>query len=748
MGDQAMQKFEEELCAEVKTELSSVSTSDMILINRNLRSIYVICKDYLSIDGPTQEVREQTQERVTKQYKFFRCNVMRKVNANNAKSKMIGAVFGIVVTILLWSLFIYLLWQIYKFVSGKKVQVNFVSALTTIVVINPVASVITVTMEGLSFQTSNRVSQEVYKQIMELRDILRISCVANFDKNAKDFVDKYERSELFEDMPAKRMNKISEINQFVDNLRNFVYRSENSQLSAATEETILRCYVFLKGGDMDMLDGVLSTESSSQTEEDDRMYFKSSKTVRARAGEILRYFDSGFDASNITSYNDYFLEALNSSIRSLTLFAIKHAKSTDVGFGVQLPTKFCSDATTEALAGADHSVEIGTHFGVVCDRVRKMKRLMLPEYEYLLKFLNPSENPEWTAFVENFDESITTSEDVLTIVELWLNNTEYLYRNLDDQSCQLGTHEVTRKVNEGLLNEKSYSIMIPKLICTPAGSGGSGSGSGSGGSGGSSIGAIGSSKLRGSGGKCLTYKEEFDIKAVYVELGGATWRDNDTLLYARTKTFLKTLDKSALPQNYRTKYKLEIDLVDDVLEKELQFDWTVESVMGVIEARDSEDASSSGVVVQNVEKMFRRLYNAVNDPAVKKLVFDRDKTIENPNLFISFEQFDEKLSNMSVDKYGKFDTMVKKNMDNVKFFNERIEEINDSAEVQVHMSGVYQKYIVCYCVLSLITTCSYCYQYYSGKSVDQGVIDMKETIKMKKKRWQLKRKNNAKASKP
>ena len=511
MGDQAIQKFEDELCAEVKTELSNVSTSDMTLINRNLRSIYVIYKDYLSVDVPTEELRQETQERVTKQYKFFRCNVMRKISANNAKNRMIMSIFGIVLSVLLWSLFLFLLWQIYKFVAGKKVQVNLVSALVTIAVVNPVASVITVTTEAVTFQTSTKVSQEVYKQIMELKDILRISCVSNFDKNARDFVDKYEKSELFEDMPAKRMNKISEINQFVENLRNFVYRSENSQLSAATEETILRCFVFLKGGDMAMLDGVLSTESSVQTEEDDRMYFKASKTVRTRAGEILRYFDSGFDASVITSYNDYFLEALNSSIRSLTLFAIKHAKSTEVGFGVEVPTKFCSDATTEALAGGDHSTEIVAHFGVICDRLRKLKRLMLPEYEYLLKFLNPSEKPEWTAFIEGFDESINSSEDVLTIVELWLNNTEYLYRNLDEQSCHLTTHEVTRKVNAGLLNERSYSIMIPKLVCTPAGSGsggggGSGSGTGTGtggsGSGGSGTGGSGSggSGSGGSGG--------------------------------------------------------------------------------------------------------------------------------------------------------------------------------------------------------------------------------------------------------
>ena len=718
MGDNT--DYEEELCAEIDSDMSGYSKSDMILLTRTLRGIYATCRDYVKIANPSEEEREAAHTRLKQQYQFYQCNVKRKLANNRATSRFIMDIFRIIIILFMTSITMYMIYEIYKAFTGKEVKVTLTYAFITIWIVNPVWSVIKVIVSALNFQSSSKISPERKAEMDKLDGLLKqmVGCVSRFDGTVGQFVSEYENSEINEDLPSKRLKKLGDINQFVDNLRGFVYRSENPQLSANTEEAILRCYAFLKGGNMGLLDGVLSTESSEQTDEDNRMYFKSSKIVRSRAGEILHYYDVSFDASSLASYNDYFLDAINRSVRSLTVFVIKHAKSAEVGFGGDVPVRFCSDATTEALAGSDHTAEIVTHFSLLCDRLRKLKRLMLPEYEYLLKFLNPTEKAEWGALIDSFDETYNSSEDVLNVVELFLNNTEYVYRNLNRQRCELTTHEVTRTVNVGRADERSYSIMIPKFKCT----------------------------TDDESDKCLTYQDEFDIKSVYVALGGASWRDKDTLLYARTSVFLRTLDKTALPAGYRAQYKVECDLIEEVLERELQFEWTVESVISTMEAQERQDPSSDGVLVRNARLLLQRLFDTTNDDAVKKLVFDRNATIDNPKLFITFDQFDEKLSNMTADKYAKFDRMVRRNADHVKFFNDRIDELNNSAESQMYMSGVYFEFVVLYAIISFCVTVDFSYKYYTKQSVDVLLMEKLQKSRLNKKKTGSSEKDGGAAS--
>lgn len=713
---------EGEICKEeVENDLSKYSRSDKILLLRSMRTIYGTFRDFLdeheraASEAAKTEAVDKYKERFRLQYKFYRCTVQKKIQSNNKTASTLKTVFGILLYIIMCIPTAYAMKEIYNIATmnnrnpGYVPRIKLSTALITIFIVNPIMSVVKTIIDMISFNVSQKVS--ISEDLGELKTCMRnawsaISCpnaVAEFLTEAQKYVKIYEEK-FMDDLPSKRMTKLGELNQFVENLRTFVYRSENPQLSDMNQEKILMCYSFMKGGRMRMLDSMLSTETSSVSDEDARMYFKRSSTVRTKAGEILAYYDSGFDSDAVTSYDSYFIEAINTSMRALVLFAIKHAKSSTHGFASQMEVRFCSD-TSDVLAGADHSTDIVTHFSLVCDRIRKLKKLMLPESQYMMTFLNPNALPEWNDLIDNFNSARDSAQDVLMVIELLLNNTEYLYRTPSEETCVLTTQEVRRTVNAGTVNEAVHSIRVPKLECD----------------------------TEDGADVCLTYQEEFDVREVFIKLGTSAWREGDTLLYARTTAFISAFQVTELPSTFRTDYKIECDLIDDVLDNEMQFEWTVDIVMRAFENEDASESVSNETFIANARKYLSRLHATINNPGAKSLIYDKDNTIDNPLLFITFDQFSAKLDMMASDKIGAFQTMVDKNAENVTFFTDRMEELNDSTERKLYMSSEYMRLLVFYGIISFIWVTDYSLNYYKKKSFEELMLERKQRIAMKKK---------------
>jgi len=674
------------LCESLEADMTEYSSADFSMLARTLKACHVTGREYVDEDLEEADAFEKLKQ----QYSFYNCKVKSELDDNHARKRIVRTLFNVGVFVLSCVITVYMLNQIRYAFTMRETNVTVIYALITIILFNPFASLITISFELTKFNASNKVPQSRVTQIETLEKLLKnaVSCRDNFDSNIRSFVINYDKSDIAEDLPVKRMEKLTQINRVVTNLKEFVERSSNASLSTKQREVILKCVKFLRGKHPKMLDAILSSETSKE-ELEERYFFKTSEQVRKRAGAILQYHDDTVDPKTIGEYNTYFVVELEGLLSRLVIDVEKHAKHLELDKLGGSNILFCDDIDTrESLAAADRESEIIAGFESLSMRVRRLRTLRLPEYEHLMKALNPDDNAEWKRLLLQFDKATVGKSDVLTVMELFLNNTVYFfeYPSTRDGVCRLSTKHVRKEING-----TTYEVTLPVMEC----------------------------EQDANTDMCMRARPNFDLRRDVYEKADPDYLKANSLVYARALSLLRSLPSVPLPTEYRKALRIEVDLIFAVLEGQLEaFDWTVDGFISI-----SQEGSSESVFLDNLREILGGVKLAQQERVLRNpLTLDRSKAIQDPRKYIPFDVFDEKLNGMVLADYKKFHTTLVQTQSNVQFFNDRLNELDDSAELQVHQSSIYVKYIYLYWAVSFLILVDFGWKYYTGKTVDVSIM--------------------------
>ena len=692
---------QKDLCTEFDTDMSSYNKLDFMMLTRALKSSYVIGKAHVNGNGGGNTYME-----LRKSYSNYSCRVKSRIDdANNRRlitSKLVYVCF-----------MVFSLWVMYQMgkqlknaFTMKPVSITVVNALIVIILMNPIFSFVTVTIDIMNYSSSSMVPAKNIVDIEKLEQILRsaVDCEENFDANILIFVKAFEESELFVTLDTQRMDKINHIQQFILNHKSFLEKGNNPNIGSNLKELIEDSFGFMFGKDLKMLNDMFESETSVAKEPSRNagMYYKTSKQVRMQTPKILNYLDSNIDPADIESYAKYFLDDLNDNLIRLVGYVTRHSIFLKMGV-------VCENSTVQTYTGENKESAILDAFSELSTRIRRLRVLNLPEYDYLMECLNASNTDEWNRMLLEFDKTLHNKRDVYTIMEIFINNTIHFFTvsSKIDDVCRLIERTVVKRI-EGV----DYSITVPALSCD----------------------------MKPNFAGCVTIHESmanFDIREVYAT-HSPNYLNAESTIYRKTTDLLKSLKSVPLDRGFRKNSKMEVDIVMDVLSNKLEsVEWTVDQIMQVVDERTrilSRDTGIQDTFSENARVLFEELKITIEERKLTgELTYDKRDAIENPTNFVSFDQFNSKLSSMSSNEYMLLHKSIMECTKNVTFFHDRMDEINNSMERKIFMGGSYWNYIVIYYVVSFLLLSEYMWKYYTGKTVDIALLSKLEVRRLNKK---------------
>lgn len=692
---------QKDLCTEFDTDMSSYNKLDFMMLTRALKSSYVIGKAHVNGNGgknPYMELR--------KSYSNYSCRVKSRIDeANNRRLITSKVVYVCFMAFSVWVMYL-MGKQLKNAFTMKPVSITIVNALIVIILMNPIFSFVTVTIDIMNYSSSNMVPANNVTDIEKLEQLLRaaVDCEDNFEANISVFVKAFEESELFVTLDTQRMEKINQIQQFIVNHKNFLERSNNPNIGTKLKESIEDCFNFMFGTDPKMLNDMFDSELSSDDKSNNiGIYYKTSKQVRLKTPSILNYLDPMIDPADIESYAKYFLDDLNDNLIRLVGYVTQHSIHLQMGV-------ICENPNVQTYTGANKESAILDAFTELSTRIRRLQMLNLPEYDYLMECLNPSKIEEWSRMLLEFDPTLNNKRDLYTVIEIFINNTTYFFTvsSQTDDACKVIERTVMKRI-DGV----DYTITVPALSCD----------------------------LKPNFAGCATIHESmqsFDIREVY-----ATYTPNylnaESKIYRKTTNLIKSLKSAPLNQDFRKSQKMEVDIIMDVLSNKLEsIEWTVDQIMQVIDERTRMiargDTGIQDTFSENARVLFEELKITIEERKVTgELTHDKREAIQNPTNFVSFDQFNAKLSSMTSNEYMLLHKSIMESAKNVTFFHDRMDEINNSMERKIFMGGSYWNYIMIYYVVSFLLLSEYLWKYYTGETVDISLLSKLEVRRLNKK---------------
>jgi hypothetical protein len=159
--------------------------------------------------------------------------------------------------------------------------------------------------------------------------------------------------------------------------------------------------------------------------------------------------------------------------------------------------------------------------------------------------------------------------------------------------------------------------------------------------------------------------------------------------------------------------------------------------MQVIDERTRMVARDTGIqdtFSENARVLFEELKITIEERKLTgELTHDKREAIQNPTNFVSFDQFNAKLSSMTSNEYMLLHKSIMESAKNVTFFHDRMDEINNSMERKIFMGGSYWNYILIYYVVSFLLLSEYLWKYYTGETVDIALLSKLEVRRLNKK---------------
>lgn len=740
-----MQEKKQSFCSsDIEDSTVEFNKLDYMMLIKVLDSIRVTAKEYLE----DRLTKEEAYDKIKMEYEFYKCNTKRNIQENRSNKSLLMTIFGVFVYIVILFFNYMIIKQFYNFGSDKGEGVSVVYGIIILMLINPIFSVMTVSYDFIMYSSSNSMNIKLKDDIKNLETHLESAILCGVDdfthekvctfykyfddeKNDKKLCKcltkscKDSNENVMTDYLTTKMEKLDSVYQFFENQKGFVLKSKNPMLQIRSNEKLDHVLNFCMGEKVE--ETVRNNMKSYDRQKN--LVGENSQEIRQNAPAVLKHLESYmyYELGDVSDYDTYFIKETNDLFTDLTKQVIYFLGMGNNKASYLLDNKLISQNNTilndNILFRCDNyqdnqykeSFEVTVVESTkesIMDvmlklqiRLRRLNKLWLPEYEVVRNFMYKSQDAQTDINIQKALYRSTSVKDMESlfkdILAIVVNNpnlvelfTIYIPRELD------GTNNIIQcSVN----NIDSLEPYIEKLHVRH---------------------------------KRVNIQEHMpgDIMV------------QNTLMIPKINTFIKNLKYNFLDQNFKVNKKIEFSIIKNVIEFNLEdllhhetkvVNYITHYVnderkdLILYEAKSEERAKRMEVIlIKNLTIIFKEVFKALKKESKNsELYFNAKNGIEFPNKYITFNEFELKLQDFDRDQYGAYMDNVVEVKDDIVFFIDKIDNIDNNMEKQHQRTFFYSNYLVLYFIISSLIVFDVIFTEYYGISFDLFLIQYVKRIK-------------------
>ena len=704
-------------------ELVNRTHFDYMMLFKALDPIKVSTKEFL--EG--KMTPEEAYKKIKLQYSTYRCKLKKDIDDSRSNKDTLKDIFHITIIAVSATYSIYVVYQIFKVLTGSCRRVNKYSlpllySIMSLVLFNPLYSLITVTFDILKYRAFQQIEKSKLDNLNTIESAIESSLNCESSANfTQDIVCNYYKhfdkdnlcessadinaNEMMTDFITNKMEKLDNVNQFFNNQKKFMLKIHNPYVEIKKGDKIDPIIQFLLGSDIEKV-----VRDNLNTSEVDHIFSENSQQIRNKIQDNLKLIEVSKynDIGVVVSYQDYFLDELNNDIKSLTMYVLIFLEQSDYNRDLYFKRNnllknyktdnnylfYCTGGTSflpgeinfdDIILTNNENLEdvILEKMFNIQTKLRRLNKLWLPEYEYLRKILYEPvpvvyqniNDKKHVVFKTDLKVQRamyrTTSSDELRfmlkdIIAIVLENTHLI--NFDHKDMQNIDSDITPRCNlstprsDGDQDQYAYRI---KIIDT------------------------------------------YNIEDLYP----LDYRIKDTVLIPKVKNFVKSLRKDPLPNHFKTQFKVETTIVKNIIINELNTYMNnhtkiVDYIKFYITDNNvftETQQNESITFLSNCNKLITFAHKQhEQETKNSELYFNTNKTVEYPEKYISFEEFELKLNNIEKYQYSEYLNTIESVKHDVSYFIEKLDDMNDKLESKIQMTEFYNKYIIIYVIASFI----------------------------------------------
>lgn len=732
-------------CAQDQDKTVKYSQLDYMVLFKSLDSIRITSKEFL--EGRINNV--DAFNRIKNEYDFYHCNVKKNLNESKSQKTAFIRLIGSIVFIILLAYNIYIVFQVYKFFTAKPYSISLIYALILIMLINPIFSLTTVTVEYFTYSTVSRIDVSTKEDIEDVERKIQeaLSCggpeaftkervctyYKYFDRQDNENPDSRlcpclegtdcERNDsaLINDRLTNKMVKMDNIYQFFENQKKYVYKTNNP---------------FVQIKHSDKLDSVIKLLLGNNVEETVRHHLQSherpnhlmsenSENIRNNVQVILKDLEGyRYDELGIVeSYNKYFIEDTNMHIQDLVrhvfsfvsldsnineyvynnpkmtnsvisevarenaIFRCDNYNPVDGSYASNLVGMEIVDPSKEVILEKMFAIQV---------RLKRLNKLWLPEYEHLRAFL--------------YDISKT---------DVNIQRAFYRATSPEDLTSLFGEIVLMVLNNNSLFTKKT--VYLPPPVVANAANNGS------------------DAMLQ-----CFEerlspdYVEKSHFRPNVINIRSRFPSDilvKETLMIPKMKTFIRNLKHNPLDTNFMNNYKTETSILKTILENLLEDmlsnvnkvrDYIIYYLKdsNVFNNENIEDGKKMELIfIKNVSSLIVYIANK-REKEVKnsELYFSAQKDVELKNKYISFSEFEAKIDELERNQFGKYLDRVNEVNRDIVYFIDKLDDINNAMEKKHQNAIYYGQFIKIYIIVSFFILFDVVFNEFMGASFDEWMM--------------------------
>lgn len=648
---------ETSFCDNDETDMKDFDSNDFQVLSKALQNVATLALEYHDSE---EKDEPQFRKRVKMEYSLYACSI--KPNISNSKwkrwmFKIITKYMFLVLSILIC---VWLLYSIIRTIMGKQSTVPILYAIVYLVLFNPFYSFLTVTLDVINYNESRSTNKSSFRNVTEVEGKVKEYVESN--GNTETFVAYFvgDKANLEETL-SQKMENLDAVDKFFSNQLDFILKSRNPFIQINTNDILDKCLQFLLNKNS-MLDDYLSSDIEGQ------IYFKSSAQIRLNAKKILEHaMGILFDSTSFTSYDDILVTSFNETINSLISDVILLVKINGSTF--QQQNYYIKEELRNVEVETERITTVDAN-DIIRDIINNMKKIL---YKLkLLRYLGLDEERYMNNLLFDTKNLIMRSskDDIVKRTE---QNVEMLMSNVD----------YIKKVVGIVINNKTFVVNDNGLK-----------------------------------------RLDFNINDFYF-LKDADYLTNDSLSIKRTKEFINKLRKESLEKEFLRKNKMEMTIIKRILLLEIRsLSFRPEQIIfylrdKVIKDKIFEKGLDESLFVSNIAKVFKYVFEQLKKERKNAELYDDGKNdIENEHKYITFEEFDVKISNFDEMQFDMLLNNVKTIQGKITYFIDRLNDLNDKMERKQMMNKYYGEYLILYYIASFFIMLDTVWKYYFDTPFD------------------------------
>ena len=742
-------------CTEEDDETIEFNEFDYILLFKALDAIRVTSKEFLN----NQLTNEEAYKKLKLQYSTYTCKFKRNVTSSRGNRNSVNTMFKVFmyVTTILYSLWV--IRDLYRSFRGvfdckTKYKLPFLYSLISLVLFNPVYSLVTISFEILHIQSLQNMDKRKFEQLKLIEEQIEnaLSCEEDFSREkvcryyiyfddeklcdcggdsklkCKDVND----NELLTDMLTNKMQKLDNVHQFFENQKKFVLKLHNPFIQIKNGDKVEPLVECLLGNVSETL-----IRENLNVSDADEILSENSQQIRNNLPKLLNSIESFQykQLGEVESYQKYFIEELNLDLFNLTHSVLnflgdKRVRQKYFINNIQLVNYEqnerdslifrCDPVGSLPLTTQEYEMQIYEHMLKVQTKLRRLNQLWLPEYEDLRRALYEPILVEYTEagtrMTSRIHKQYKTSKNIQQAI--------YKSRTIEDMKPLLMEVVTVVLENTFLINFKDRQERYVSVdddndnlpfVCYEE------------------------DNEADTGSRVLKYKVDSNLKKIqYTETVAQSvetlyedgYKTKQTLLMPKIKTFIESLKLKGLQENFHKTFKTESKIVKNIILNQLEdligssknVNTFIQKYVDENSIFKDDENDKKYIFLSNCKKLID-FAGKQQDVEMRnsELYFSANNSVENPKKYIKYNEFLVKLENIDKPQFTKYIESVESAKNDVVYFIDNIQQLNNKLEHKHQLTEYYNKYIVIYIIVSFLILVDVSLTTYTGQ---KNFIDM------------------------